>query len=74
MTHTDVAAPLRSTGLVQDIRDEYDEMPGLRLTFPQARRLFGLGASDAEAILGQLVAEGFLTVSTNGQYRRADTR
>lgn len=74
MTHTDIAPPVRSGSRLQEIREEYDEMPGLRLTFPQARRLFGLAAGDAEALLGALVAEGFLTVTTSGQYRRADAR
>ena len=37
------------------IRAEYLEMPGLQLTAPQARCLFGLDAETGDAVLAALV-------------------
>ncbi len=47
------------------IRAEYDEMPGMRLTAPQAARLFNLEPISCERVLDSLVAEGLLW--TNGR-------
>ena len=47
------------------IRAEYLEMPGLRLTLPQAARLFGLEPASCERTLNALVGGGEL--STNGR-------
>ena len=49
-------------GVLRQIRGEFLEMPGLRLTLPQAQRLWGLEATTCEAVLAQLIAEKFLTV------------
>ena len=46
--------------LAARIRGEYQEMPGLRLTLPQACRLWQLDRVMCETILAALVAEGFL--------------
>jgi hypothetical protein len=46
--------------LVARIRGEYSEMPGLRLTFVQACRLWQVEASTCEMLLEQLVRETFL--------------
>ena len=43
-------------------------MPGLRLTMPQARRLWQVDASDCEAALAALVEEGFLAVTLDDAY------
>jgi hypothetical protein len=40
--------------LVQRIRGEYREMPGLRLTFAQAYRLWQVEASTCELVLQQV--------------------
>jgi hypothetical protein len=40
-----------SAELLRRVRAEYLEMPGLRLTAPQAQRLFGLDAETWEGIL-----------------------
>jgi hypothetical protein len=53
------------------IRSEYREMPELRLTPVQARRLFGLDPELCDALLGQLVREGFLRLAPDGKYCRA---
>ena len=47
------------------------EMPGLRLTLPQAQRLWGLGPSECTAVLARLVDKKFLTRSRNGAFLRA---
>jgi hypothetical protein len=43
------------------IHAEFREMPGLKLTLPQAARLFSLDGVRCEQILGALVDEGHLT-------------
>ena len=42
------------------IRAEFMEMPGLKLTIPQAARLFNLDAVRCERVLGALVDSGAL--------------
>ena len=58
--------PLES--LVARIRGEYSEMPGLRLTFVQACRLWQVEASTCEMLLEQLVRETFLLKTVDGAY------
>jgi hypothetical protein len=53
------------------IRAEFSEMPGLKLTLPQAARLFHLEKNRCERVLGALVEVGEL--SNNGKtFGRAD--
>jgi len=47
---------------------EYREMPGLSLTVPQAARLWGVAAPDADRILRQLASVGFLARTATGSY------
>ena len=47
------------------IRDEYNEMPGMRLTLPQAARLFNLEMTHCARVLEHLVISGALW--TNGR-------
>ena len=54
--------------LLDRIRGEYREMPGLRLTLPQAQRLWQVGRADCESALEALVEEGFLAVTTDDAY------
>lgn len=56
------------------IRSEYLEMPGLTLTWPQARRLLGLDERTCHRVLNQLVATRFLRRTPNGAYVRATER
>lgn len=51
---------------------EFDEMQGLRLTLPQARRLFGLREDVCVRVLDELIAHGELVRMPNGHYRRCD--
>jgi hypothetical protein len=57
-----------SESLVARIRGEYGEMPGLRLTFAQACRLWQVDGPTCEAVLEQLVREAFLYKTGNGAY------
>ena len=60
--------------LLNRIRGEYLEMPGLRLTSAQAARLWAVELELASALLSVLVEAGFLTVSDDGQHaRRGDS-
>jgi hypothetical protein len=54
--------------LVTRVRGEYFEMPGLRVTFAQACRLWQVDVSTCELLLDQLVREGFLCKTDNGQF------
>jgi hypothetical protein len=54
--------------LVARIRGEYQEMPGLRLTFAQACRLWQLDAATCHAVLHQLMGDRFLHQTPDGAY------
>ena len=57
--------------LLQRVRSEFTEMPGLRLTVAQASRLWNTDAATSVALLDALVELRFLRV-TNNQYGRTD--
>jgi hypothetical protein len=52
------------------IRVEYIEMPDLKLTRAQARRLWNLTQEACDVALAILVRTGFLGQTTDGKYRR----
>lgn len=54
------------------VQGEYLEMPGLRLTEAQARRLWGLDAASCAALLGALVDARFLFRTRDGAFMRFD--
>ena len=54
--------------LVQRVRAEFAEMPGMRLTAAQARRLFGLRPDVSDRILAALVQQRSI-VSDGERYR-----
>ena len=56
--------------LVRRICGEYLEMPGLRLTFPQAQRLWGLDAPTCAQLLQSLIDQRFLRLDGDGTYMR----
>ena len=56
--------------LLTRIRAEYLEMPGLRLTIPQAQRLCGVEGAACKTALDALVAEQFLCLKPDGSYTR----
>ena len=59
--------------LIQRIRGEYREMPGMRLTVRQAQRLWALDASTCESLLHSLLQDGFLAHARDGSYVRAES-
>jgi hypothetical protein len=54
------------------VQGEFLEMPGLRLTEPQARRLWGLDAASCEVLLRQLVDANFLFRTRDGAFMRVE--
>ena len=54
------------------VQGEFLEMPGLRLTGAQARRLWGLDAAICEALLGALVDAKFLFKTRDGAFMRVE--
>jgi hypothetical protein len=58
--------------LVQRVRGEFLEMPGLRLTVEQARRLWRMSAHECDRVLGALVAERFLSRTRDGAFVRSE--
>jgi hypothetical protein len=63
------SAPL--AGLLQRVREQYREMPGLTLTKPQAMRLFGVAPSVCAAMFRALVMENFLSRTGEGMFVRS---
>jgi hypothetical protein len=55
-------------GLLQRVREEYRDMPGLKLTKPQATRLFGVAPSVCAAVLRALVMDDFLSRTEDGLF------
>ena len=46
--------------IVDRVRTDFTEMPGLELTLPQAVRLWTLGIDDCRYVIDSLVDAGFL--------------
>jgi hypothetical protein len=66
--------PLRSTeDVLRRVQGEFLEMPGLRITVAQARRLWGLDAAACDALLGALVDANFLFQTRDGAFMRVDS-
>jgi hypothetical protein len=62
----------RVSGTVLDmIREEYDEMPDMRLTRVQFRRLWRLQDDVCAAAIAELTANGYLGVDAHGRIQRA---
>jgi len=57
---------------VRRVREEFLEMPGLRLTPVQARRLWGLDTEACHAVIEALIATAFLKWTSNGAVTRAE--
>ena len=69
MITSDRSAPLGT--LLERVREQYREMPGLGLTKLQATRLFGVAPSVGAAMLRALVRENFLFRSEAGVFVRS---
>jgi hypothetical protein len=57
-----------ATALTARIRAEFLEMPGLKLTLPQARRLWNVDEASCQQALATLAAEDFLYQTRSGAY------
>ena len=58
--------------VIRRLRREFTELPGLRLTEPQVRRLCTADAVTSVSALRALVGAGFLRPMAGGSYGRAD--
>jgi hypothetical protein len=58
--------------VIRRVRGEFLEMPGLRLTPEQARRLWRLDEAACEQVLGVLVDARFLARTRDGAFIRDD--
>ena len=56
--------------LLDRIRGEYLDMPGLKLTLPQAQRLWDLRERECEELLGALIDARFLCRNADGRFAR----
>ena len=57
-----------SPALMQRIKRDYEEQPNLRLTPPQAQRLWGLDGPTCGAVLTALVDAGVLQRTPDGHF------
>ena len=64
--------PAGTTAALRDLLDrvvgEYNEMPGMCVTRPQAQRLWGLDSTTCELVLMTLVERGILRRTPRGTY------
>jgi len=58
--------------VIRRVQGEFLEMPGLRLTEPQARRLWGLDAVSCSALLDALIDAEFLFRTRDGAFMRVE--
>lgn len=54
------------------VRAEFDEMPGLTLTEPQAAKLFGIERAICRDVIDQLIDESYLRKTRTGSIIRCD--
>jgi hypothetical protein len=59
--------------LVDRVRGEFIEMPGLQLTMEQAARLWGMDLKSCRQVIDALVDSAFLRWTPSGRVIRADT-
>jgi hypothetical protein len=71
-TSAPIKKPVLTPQLLARIRGEFREMPGLRLTLLQARRLLGLDLPTCSAALAVLRDAGFLRTTYDGAFVLAD--
>ena len=59
-------------GLIERVKTEFLEMPGLKLTGAQAQRLWALDATSCSALLETLVNTNVLFKTRDGAFMRID--
>jgi hypothetical protein len=72
--HRDRRNPASRLELLRRVEVEYREMPGLRLTLPQAQRLFGLRDDVCVRVLSNLIDQALLRRDASGTYLRNGRR
>lgn len=63
MTHMQSVPPEET---LTRVRAEFLEMPGLKLTVPQAQRLWGVDRGTCEALIAELTERRFLSRTRDG--------
>jgi DNA-binding IclR family transcriptional regulator len=66
--------PSRWVTIMQRVRTEYEEMPGLSVTVAKASRLWNIDASTAREVLNAMVDVGYLSAGPRGFTLRAFDR
>ena len=56
---------------IELLREEFESLPGMRLTLPQVARLLTLDPREAALVLERLEAEGLLLRDDGVAYRRS---
>ena len=64
--------PRAVANLVRRIQSEYRDMPGLKLTEAQARRLWDIDGRTCQLVLTTLLEQRFLKRTPRGTYVRGD--
>jgi len=59
-------------GLIDRVRSEFLEMPGLRLTLAQATRMWGLEAAACQQVVDALIGCAFLRWTPDGTLARVE--
>ena len=65
-------SPRELHAIVERVRCEFLEMPGLRVTPPQAARLWGLDLRSCEAVIDALIRSAFLKRTSSGAVARLE--
>ena len=63
---------MQLTAIIERVRSEFLEMPGLQLTAAQASRLFGLDATACKHVIDVLVKTSFLRWTPAGTIVRRE--
>ena len=61
----------RGDSLLGAIREEFAEMPCMRLTRAQFRRLWSLSPDESDRLVAELIAAGYLSEDSQGRIGRA---
>ena len=61
------ATPSEAT--IDVVRREFNEMPGMRLTRAQIRRLWNLSSPECDEVVDALISDGFLVETSTGHLR-----
>ena len=65
-------SPVEFQAILERVRCEFLEMPGLRLTPPQAARLWGLDLGSCEVVIDALIRAAFLKRTSSGAVARVE--